>query len=94
MQKISSLAGEREGVGGVKDSRVVWLLRLTKGNLVGPGLVRWMMGEDAQCVSSNPLKAFWWLEWVNSLCAKGVEHVFPLISYILHIKADNVLSQK
>lgn len=27
-------------------------------------------GEDAECVSSKPLKAFWWCEWVNSLCAK------------------------
>ncbi len=34
-------------------------------------------GEDAQCVSWNPLKAFWWLVGVNSLCAKEV--IFMLL---------------
>jgi len=29
-------------------------------------------GEDAPCVSSCPLKAFWWLGRVNPLCAEGI----------------------
>lgn len=33
-------------------------------------------GEDAECVSSNPLKAFCLLGWVNSLCARGIMHSF------------------
>lgn len=33
-------------------------------------------GEDAECVSPNPLKAFCLLGWVNSLCARGIMHSF------------------
>lgn len=56
---------EREGDGGVKTG-IASLLDKRQPGGSRPGEVD--DGEDAQCVSSNPHKAFWGMDRVNSLC--------------------------
>lgn len=65
----------------------MWRRCLTKGNLVGPGLVMWMMGKMLN-VSLQTLSKPYRLEWVNSLCAKEIVLLSFLLFCILNMDID------
>lgn len=77
--------GERKGAEGVITA-VMWLLGLTKGNLVGPGLVGWMKGKMLK-VSLQSLLV------VGSVLTLCVPRGIVFILHILNMETDIKLTK-